>query len=294
MKNIYLLTASALLLCFTGCSSTSDNYIPQESDPDEDIEVLLEVSGTINNHITRASDLLWSSSDAIGVTVGTDINIQYKNTGGNDFSVVNKSNDICLRTSTAKTITAYYPYTGTDKTSPGIIPITADATAQRNQPAIDFMFAKGAVYASNPVTDLRFTHKMSKAVFRFEPATGAEMSDLSYSLYNVYVTGTFNTETGSITRTAIGDIKDVEVKLPISGSMTSSLILIPQTLKGIKVELCINNLYYEANYDFIFSGGFAESYVITIPKDPGEQLIISTEIQSGQWTSGGNSQIVSE
>lgn len=294
MKNINLLIANALLLCFTGCSSTSNYYVQEETDPDEDIEVLLAVSGTINDHITRASDLSWASNDAIGVTVGTDVNIQYKNTSGNDFSVVNTSNDIYLRTSTAKTISAYYPYTGSDKSSPGIISINADATAQKNQASIDYMYAKGSVYASNPLSDLRFAHKMSKAVFRFEPAEGAEMSDLSYSLYNVYITGTFNTETGSITRTATGDIKDIEVKLPTSGSMTSSLILIPQTLKGIKVELCINNLYYEANYDFTFSGGFADSYVITIPKDPGEQLIISTEIQSGQWTSGGNSQIASE
>ena len=108
------------------------------------------------------------------------------------------------------TFRAYYPYNAAG----GILTATTDATAQQNQPAIDFLFASGATGdKSSPVVsftdktykggeDNSFHHRMSRITLTFEAGDGVDFSVVKperYTLDGLLLTGTFNTADGIAT-----------------------------------------------------------------------------------------------
>ena len=90
---------------------------------------------------TRASGTTWTGGDRIGITdIGNDS--QYGNVPfilkNGKFEAEGKV--IYIEDAKTHTFRAYYPYNAAG----GILTATTDATAQQNQPAIDFLFASGA------------------------------------------------------------------------------------------------------------------------------------------------------
>ena len=91
---------------------------------------------------TRASGTTWDNGDRIGITdIGNDTH-QYGNVPfilkNGKFEAEGKV--IYIEDTKTHTFRAYYPYNAAG----GILAATTDATAQQNQPAIDFLFASGA------------------------------------------------------------------------------------------------------------------------------------------------------
>ena len=160
---------------------------------------------------TRASGTTWTGGDRIGITdIGNDS--QYGNVPfilkNGKFEAEGKV--IYIEDTKTHTFRAYYPYNAAG----GILAATTDATAQQNQPAIDFLFASGATGdKNNPVVsftdktakggeDNSFHHRMSQITLTFEAGDGVNFSVVKperYTLDGLLLTGTFNTSDGIAT-----------------------------------------------------------------------------------------------
>lgn len=160
---------------------------------------------------TRASGTTWTAGDRIGITdIGNDS--QYGNVPfilkNGKFEAEGKV--IYIEDTKTHTFRAYYPYNAAG----GILTATTDATAQQNQPAIDFLFASGATGdKNNPVVsftdktakggeDNSFHHRMSQITLTFEAGDGVNFSVVKperYTLDGLLLTGTFNTADGIAT-----------------------------------------------------------------------------------------------
>lgn len=130
-------------------------------------KVAVQFTGGISVN-TRASGTTWDNGDRIGIT-DIDNDTQYGNVPfilkNGKFEAEGKV--IYIEDAKTHTFRAYYPYNPMG----GILAATTDATAQQNQPAIDFLFASGATGdKSSPVVS--FTDKPTKAV-KTTPSTTA-------------------------------------------------------------------------------------------------------------------------
>lgn len=154
------------------------------------------------------------------------------------------------------TFRAYYPYNAAG----GILTATTDATAQQNQPAIDFLFATGATGDKNsPVVnftdktaeggeDHSFHHSMSQITLTFEAGDGVDFSMIKperYTLDGLILTGTFNTVDGIATADDGAQAEALAMELA-DGNLTSSVILFPQTAASLPLSITFNNNEYTA------------------------------------------------
>lgn len=195
---------------------------------------------------TRASGTTWTGGDRIGVTdIGNDT--QYGNVPfilkNGKFEAEEKV--IYIEDAETHTFRAYYPYNAAG----GTLAATTDATAQQNQPAIDFLFASGATGdKDSPVVsftdktdkggaDNSFHHRMSRITLTFEVGDGVDFSVVKperYTLGDVILTGTFNTADGIAA--ADGTAEALAMDLA-DGSLTSSVILFPQTAASLPLTV---------------------------------------------------------
>ena len=189
-----VLLAGAMVSCNTeDTASTTPNG-----------KVAVQFTGGISVN-TRASETTWDNGDRIGIT-DIDNDTQYGNVPfilkNGKFEAEGKV--IYIEDTKPHTFRAYYPYNAAG----GILAATTDATAQQNQPAIDFLFASGATGdKNNPVVsftdktakggeDNSFHHRMSQITLTFEAGDGGgesgEAKDLGYiydsntNTYTVY------------------------------------------------------------------------------------------------------------
>ena len=189
---------AALALTLVACNNDNENL---NGDP-----VAAQFTADIAP-ATRASGTTWTGGDRIGITdIGNDT--QYGNVPfilkNGKFEAEGKV--IYIEDTNPHTFRAYYPY----NTTGGILAATTDATAQQNQPAIDFLFASGATGdKNNPVVsftdktakggeDNSFHHRMSQITLTFEAGDGVDFSVVKperYTLDGLLLTGTFNTAT---------------------------------------------------------------------------------------------------
>ena len=204
---------------------------------------------------TRASGTTWTGGDRIGVTdIGNDT--QYGNVPfilkNGKFEAEEKV--IYIEDTKTHTFRAYYPYNAAG----GILAATTDATAQQNQPAIDFLFASGATGdKDSPVVsftdktdkggaDNSFHHRMSRITLTFEVGDGVDFSVVKperYTLGDVILTGTFNTADGIAA--ADGTAEALAMDLA-DGSLTSSVILFPQTAASLPLTVNYRSQNYRA------------------------------------------------
>ena len=193
---------------------------------------------------TRASGTTWTGGDRIGVTdIGNDTrygNVPFILKYGK-FEAEEKV--IYIEDVKTHTFRAYYPYNAAG----GTLAATTDATAQQNQPAIDFLFASGATGDKNsPVVsftdktdkggaDNSFHHRMSRITLTFEAGDGVDFSMIKperYTLDGLILTGTFNTADGIATADDGAQTGELTMELA-DGNLTSSVILFPQTTASL-------------------------------------------------------------
>ena len=206
---------------------------------------------------TRASGTTWDNGDRIGITdIGNDI--QYGNVPfilkNGKFEAEGKV--IYIEDTKAHTFRAYYPYNAAG----GILTATTDATAQQNQPAIDFLFASGATGdKNNPVVsftdktakggeDNSFHHRMSQITLTFEAGDGVDFSVVKperYRLDGLLLTGTFNTADGMATADNGAQTGELAMNLA-DGNLTSSVILFPQTVASLPLVVNYKGQEYHA------------------------------------------------
>ena len=206
---------------------------------------------------TRASGTTWTGGDRIGVTdIGNDT--QYGNVPfilkNGKFEAEEKV--IYIEDAKTHTFRAYYPYNAAG----GTLAATTDATAQQNQPAIDFLFASGATGDKNsPVVsftdktdkggaDNSFHHRMSRITLTFEVGDGVDFSVVKperYTLGGLILTGTFNTADGIATADDGAQTGELTMNLA-DGNLTSSVILFPQTAASLPLTVNYRSQNYRA------------------------------------------------
>ena len=206
---------------------------------------------------TRASGTTWDNGDRIGITdIGNDT--QYGNVPfilkNGKFEAEGKV--IYIEDTKTHTFRAYYPYNAAG----GILAATTDATAQQNQPAIDFLFASGATGdKNNPVVsftdktakggeDNSFHHRMSRITLTFEAGDGVDFSVVKperYTLDGLLLTGTFNTADGIATADNGAQTGELTMNLA-DGNLTSSIILFPQTVASLPLVVNYKGQEYHA------------------------------------------------
>ena len=206
---------------------------------------------------TRASGTTWDNGDRIGIT-DIDNDTQYGNVPfilkNGKFEAEGKV--IYIEDTKTHTFRAYYPYNAAG----GILTATTDATAQQNQPAIDFLFASGATGdKNNPVVsftdktakggeDNSFHHRMSQITLTFEAGDGVNFSVVKperYTLDGLLLTGTFNTADGIAT--ADNGLQTGELTMNLAdGNLTSSIILFPQTVASLPLVVNYKGQEYHA------------------------------------------------
>ena len=206
---------------------------------------------------TRASGTTWDNGDRIGITdIGNDS--QYGNVPfilkNGKFEAEGKV--IYIEDAKTHTFRAYYPYNAAG----GILTATTDATAQQNQPAIDFLFASGATGdKNNPVVsftdktykggeDNSFHHRMSQITLTFEAGDGVDFSVVKperYTLDGLLLTGTFNTADGLATADNGAQTGELAMNLA-DGNLTSSIILFPQTVASLPLVVNYKGQEYHA------------------------------------------------
>ena len=193
---------------------------------------------------------------------------------------------------------AYYPYDADG----GTLTATTDATAQQNQPAIDFLYATGATASThNPEvnftnnlstggTDCSFHHRMSQITLTFQEGSGVDFNTIKptgYTLSGLVLEGSFDTTDGTAETDANAQTADLTMEL--DGALTSSVILFPQTKASIGLSVNYNGQPYTATLtipDGALEAGNNYTWTVTVRnKDLG---ISSAEITPWNPVSGGD------
>lgn len=297
MKKIFLFAVVALALA--SCDNNDDNQLTSNN--------ALQVTATIGESIlSRAADTSWTVGDRIGISSNVDgidapyTNLEYeaKSTDG-EFS--GKTPMFYYR---PMTLTAYYPFAGTEGTAPGndgvISAVTyADNQLPANQPQIDFLWDsktnqdQADFSAAEPNVNFTFYHKMSKLTFAFEGSTvevenengsttvhEVKVSDIvKYGIEGLVLDGTFDTATGicSIDNSVEPQYLEISIgkgSIEADGQLLSPLIVFPQKLGNSKVKLHVytdelenTSVLQHYTCDLTFGGGELEpgnSYKFTI------------------------------
>lgn len=212
MKKIILITAAtAAALALASCE---DNDVNIDSSSDQP----LRISASIGETTSRAHDTSWSAGDKIGIlsSVGTMpgpyINLEYTTDTGNGFFTGTP-----MFYYKPMTLIAYYPFTGSEDTDPGVITARTDADNQvsQRQVNIDFLWDSKTnedikdFSAANPEITFTFSHKMSKLTFAFIGTNEVENEEgvliaeevkasdiVAYEIEGLVMEGTFDTSTG--------------------------------------------------------------------------------------------------
>ena len=279
---------AALALTLVACNNDNENL---NGDP-----VAAQFTADIAP-ATRASGTTWTGGDRIGITdIGNDT--QYGNVPfilkNGKFEAEGKV--IYIEDTKPHTFRAYYPY----NTTGGILAATTDATAQQNQPAIDFLFASGATGdKNNPVVsftdktakggeDNSFHHRMSQITLTFEAGDGVDFSVVKperYTLDGLLLTGTFNTADGIATADNGAQTGELAMNLA-DGVLTSSIILFPQTVASLPLVVNYKGQEYHATLTMPEGALQAgNNYTYTVKVNATGLTLEGCTI--GSWTDGG-------
>lgn len=273
IKEIRLMAATAAaLLLLAGCEKESNNTVengpvaarihtvidPMTSGPGSS-----GGSGTDGTPATRAAGTAWTKNDAIGITAthtdGTKLldNAHYLTPGGDGEFEAEDGEVFYFTDNSEVDFTAYYPWTAPEKLENGIIHtiVLTDAANQtpEKQPEIDFLFATATGSATNADVKLQFRHCMSRVVLRFLPGEGiAALDDIEYTLREMELGGTFNTQTGEAKSAGmVLSISPLTLTVPGSNAaeLSSPLILFPQQGNELRtLSLTMRGTTYSAAF----------------------------------------------
>lgn len=239
------------------------------------------VAAVINAEIsdavaTRASGTAWAERDEIGISESRFgyTNVPYRWESG---KFTPTGTIIFFQDDDPTTFSAYYPYDADG----GTLTATTDATAQQNQPAIDFLYATGATASThNPEvnftddtdaggTDCSFHHCMSQITLTFKAGSGVDFTTINptgYTLSGLVLEGSFDTTDGMAEADDATATQDLNMTLT-NGALTSSVILFPQTKASIGLSVYYNSQPYTATLtipDGALKAGNNYTYTVTV------------------------------
>lgn len=267
--NTRLLTIAVLTLCAAACTNDNENL--------NDGPVAAVINAEISDAVaTRASGTAWAERDEIGISESRFgyTNVPYRWESG---KFTPTGTIIFFQDDDPTTFSAYYPYDADG----GTLTATTDATAQQNQPAIDFLYATGATASThNPEvnftdntaaggTDCSFHHCMSQITLTFKEGSGVDFSTIQptgYTLSGLMLTGSFDTTTGTAETDDATAAQDLDMTLT-NGALTSSVILFPQTKASIGLSVYYNSQPYTATLtvpDGALKAGNNYTYTVTV------------------------------
>ena len=281
---------ATLALALAACNNDNENL---NGDP-----VAAQFTANIAP-VTRASGTTWTAGDRIGITdIGNDS--QYGNVPfilkNGKFEAEGKV--IYIEDAKTHTFRAYYPYNAAG----GILTATTDATAQQNQPAMDFLYATGATASThNPEVnftddtdaggkDCSFHHCMSQITLTFKAGSGVDFNTIKptgYTLSGLVLEGSFDTTTGTAETDANAQTADLTMEL--DGALTSSVILFPQSTTSIELSVYYSSQPYTATLtvpDGALKAGNNYTYTVTVRNK--DLSISSATISDWNPVNGGN------
>lgn len=286
-----LFTFAALALALAACTNDNENL--------NDGSVAAVINAEISDAVaTRASGTAWAERDEIGISESRFgyTNVPYRWESG---KFTPTGTIIFFQDDDPTTFSAYYPYDADG----GTLTVTTDATAQQNQPAIDFLYATGATASThNPEvnftddtdaggTDCSFHHCMSQITLTFKEGSGVDFSTIQptgYTLSGLMLTGSFDTTTGTAETDDATAAQDLDMTLT-NGALTSSVILFPQTKASIGLSVYYNSQPYTATLtipDGALKAGNNYTYTVTVRNK--DLSISSATISDWNPVNGGN------
>lgn len=285
-----LFTFAALALALAACTNDEENL----NDGPVAAVINAEISDAVS---TRASGTAWAERDEIGISESRFgyTNVPYRWESG---KFTPTGTIIFFQDDDPTTFSAYYPYDADG----GTLTATTDATAQQNQPAMDFLYATGATASThNPEVnftddtdaggkDCSFHHCMSQITLTFEAGSGVSFTavkPVSYKLSGLTLTGSFDTETG--VAEADENVRAADLTMGLGGALTSSVILFPQTLTSIDLTVNFNDNDYNATLtvpDGAMKAGNNYTWTVTVRNK--DLSVGSAVISDWNPVSGGN------
>ena len=286
-----LFTFAALALALSACTNDDENL----NNGSVAAVINAEISDAVS---TRASGTAWAERDEIGISESRFgyTNVPYRWESG---KFTPAGTIIFFQDDDPTTFSAYYPYDADG----GTLTATTDATAQQNQPAIDFLYATGATASThNPEvnftddtaaggTDCSFHHCMSQITLTFEAGSGVDFTTIKptgYTLSGLMLTGSFDTTTGTAETDDATAAQDLDMTLT-NGALTSSVILFPQTKASIGLSVYYNSQPYTATLtipDGALKAGNNYTYTVTVRNK--DLSISSATISDWNPVNGGN------
>lgn len=252
MRKIYFFAAVALALA--ACDN-DDKYADNE-------QVAARITANIGNSISsRAAGTAWATGDKIGITTLRDgeskyVNMEYTTENGDGKFT---GTPMYFQDAQAEvTFTAYYPFTGTEGTAPGIVENNTRAEQQtlENQPKFDYLWDSRVGKKGQPNINFEFAHKMSKITMTFQDGEGTDVNKIeSYSFDGLVLEGTFNPATGEAKAKEMDpETLTLNVNNVISGSARPSIIVYPQTTAGqVVLRIVKDGQTYKC--ELAFAGG---------------------------------------
>lgn len=300
MKNMCLWAAVSLM--FLAACDNED-----EAASTNPMDYPAEIHGAIKDYTaietTKTDGTVWTEESAIGVTTAAGIskisyvmtddrNVKYVyNAEKGTFRVAAKEGEdhnIYFKGPYTMSMTAYAPYTGERGTLAGVIQAstTSDKQVGTARVAIDFLYAEGGGSQTNPIVDFQFFHKMSQLVLAFKAGGGLELNDISYTLKNIILDGSFDTSAGSV---ALGKTAgNIKMALMKSNEMNSSVIVFPQKLtSNLFLELAMGGKTYAGPIGNSIDLASGSTYVFDVTIAPQSMTISPARIED--WTWGENS-----
>lgn len=283
---------AALALALAACNN--DNEILNNDGP-----VAAVINAEISDAVaTRASGTAWAERDEIGISESRFgyTNVPYRWESG---KFTPTGTIIFFQDDDPTTFSAYYPYDADG----GTLTATTDATAQQDQPAIDFLYATGTTASThNPEVnftddtdaggkDCSFHHCMSQITLTFKEGSGVDFNTIKptgYTLSGLVLEGSFDTTTGTAETDANAQTADLTMELA-DGNLTSSVILFPQTKASIGLSVYYNSQPYTATLtvpDGALKAGNNYTYTVTVRNK--DLSISSATISDWNPVNGGN------
>ena len=291
MINTRLFAFAALALSLAACTNDNENL----NDGPVAAVINAEISDAVS---TRASGTAWAERDEIGISESRFgyTNVPYRWESG---KFTPTGTIIFFQDDDPTTFSAYYPYDADG----GTLTATTDATAQQNQPAIDFLYATGATASThNPEvnftnnlstggTDCSFHHRMSQITLTFEAGSGVDFNTIkptSYTLSGLVLAGSFDTADGTAEANDATAAQDLNMTLT-NGVLTSSVILFPQSTTSIELSVNYNSQPYTATLtipDGALKAGNNYTYTVTVRNK--DLTVSSATISDWNPVNGGN------
>lgn len=286
-----LFTFAALALALSACTNDDENL----NNGSVAAVINAEISDAVS---TRASGTAWAERDEIGISESRFgyANVLYRWENG---KFTPTGTIIFFQDDDPTTFSAYYPYDADG----GTLTATTDATAQQNQPKIDFLYATGATASThNPEVnftddtdaggkDCSFHHCMSQISLTFEAGSGVDFTTIKptgYTLSGLVLEGSFDTTTGMAEADDATATQDLNMTLT-DGALTSSVILFPQSTTSIELSVYYSSQSYTATLtvpDGALKAGNNYTYTVTVRNK--DLSISSATISDWNPVNGGN------